>query len=348
MTAQLRRRVFGAFIGLILGVASITACTNNNDVVARVGDKSITVAAYNSAINDAYADPVIGGDAKKQGPAYRTNVLRTMLQSLIIEKIAADKKIVPTTAELKAFEDTLFGGSSDAELQQQLAAQGQLYTIPALHQTARIFYLESELGRQAIDKPESELQAEALKTLQATSTTYDLKLISVPDQATSDQYLASLKAGKTTMAQIGSEIGPAADGTPQPLDQPAVDPSQLPPDVAAQIKATPEGGYLVISTSGAFYLAQVSAVTVTPVDQLQAKAADQVNTEISTQGQKTAGEIASKMTIYVNARYGTLQTAAGQLPSITNSDPGTFQSPPAKSSAPAPAPAPAPAAAPAG
>lgn len=338
MTAHLRRRMFGAIVGVIIGVASMTACTNNNDVVARVGNQSITVAAFNAAINDAYADPVIGETAKEQGQSYRTNVLRTMLQSLITDKIAADMKITPSAAETKSFEDLLFGGSSDAQLQQQLAAQGQLYTIPALHETARIFYIESELGKRTINKSEAELQAEALKTLQASSTTYDLKLISLPDQATGDKYLASLKAGTTTIAKIGAEVGPAPDGTPQPLDQPGVDLSKLPPDVAGQIQATAEGGYVVISTSGMFYLAQVASITTTPIDQLQAQAADQVNTQLSTQGQKTAGQLAAKMTIYVNPRYGTLEAAKDQLPSISNGDPGPYQSPPAKSSAPAAAP----------
>ena len=334
MAAFARRRLIGGILGLLVAAAGVTACSNENSVVAKVGSQTITVDELDKAVQGAYDDPVIGAEAKKQGKPYRLALLNLMVQNKIINLIAEKKDIATTPADVKAFEDELFGSSSDTEMQQQLAAQGQYYTVDGLHDTARQFYIETQLGHSAVGKTEAELNQEAIASLAAQSKTVDLRYVMVADEASASNYLGELQSGSTTIDALGAGLGPTADGAPQPTDAAQIPVGQLSADMQAQLKDAAQGSFVSLAVGdGTFILAQVVAVTGGSPENLAASAADQVKTQISQAGQKEAAKLAKSISIFANPRYGTLERPSASLPSITGSEPSTFKMPATKSTA---------------
>ena len=336
MAASARRRLVGGILGLLVGVAGLSACSNSNDIVAKVGNATITVAQFDKAVQDAYSDPVIGKQAKKEGASFRQTLLTQMIQGELMQQIAKQKGISNSPADVTAFETALFQGQTAEELQESTAAGGALYTVQAIHDEAEKGLVAIALGEKALGKTEAELTAAAATTLTASTKTLNLRYVLAPD-ADAEGYLNELKAGTTTLDALGASLGPATDGSPQPLEEPNVDLTQQPDQIKQALAGVPQGGYAAISSGqGTTLLVQVAAVTDLPADQLQAQASSQAQQQISQAGLTEAAKLAKKLNIWVNPRYGTLQSPKEDLPSITGSSPSTFKTPPAKkSSAPA-------------
>ncbi len=336
MAVSARRRLVGGILGLLVGAVGLSACSNSNDIVAKVGNKTITVAQFDSAVQDAYSDPVIGKQAKKEGATYRQTLLTQMIQSEAMRQIARKQGISNSPADIKAFEKTLFQGKTAGELQKSIAAGGALYTVQAIHDEAEKGLVAIALGEKSLGKTNAELTAEAAKTLAASSKTLALRYVLAPDAA-AEGYLNELKAGTTTLDKLGAALGPATDGSPQPLEEPSVDLTQQPDQIKQALTGVPQGGFAAISTGqGTTLIVQVTAITDPPAGELQAQAESQAQQQISQAGLTEAAKLAKKLNIRVNPRYGTLQTPSQDLPSITGSSPSTFKTPPAKkSSAPA-------------
>ncbi|PRZ41948.1 SurA-like protein [Antricoccus suffuscus] len=337
MAASARRRLIGGILGLFIGAAGLSACSNSNDIVAQVGSQTITVTQFDKAVQEAYSDPVIGKKAKKEGATYRQTLLTQMIQSDAMRQIAKKQGIANSAADIKAFEKTLFQGQTAEELQKSVAAGGTLYTVEAIHEEAEKGLVSIALGERSLGKTEAELTAAAAQTLAGSSKKLDLRYVLAPD-AEAEGYLNELKAGTTTLDKLGAALGPATDGSPQPLEEPSVDLSQQPAQIKQALAGVPQGGFAAISSGqGTTLLVQVAAITNLPADQLQAQAQSQAQQQISQAGLTAAAKLAKKLNIKVNPRYGTLQSPSQDLPSITGSSPSTFKTPPAKKKSSAPA-----------
>lgn len=332
MAASARRRLVCGILGVVVGTVGLSACSNSNDVVAKVGDKTITVEQFDKAVQAAYSDPVIGKQAKKEGATYRQTLLTQMIQIDVMEQIAKEKHISNTPADVKAFEQTLFQGQTAEQLQKSIASSGALYTLDSIHDEAEKGLVSIALGEASLGKTQEQLTAEAATTLAATSKTLDVRYVLAPD-ADAAKYLSELQAGDTTLDELGASLGAAPDGTPQPLEEPSIDLSQQPDTIKQALADVPAGGFTTISTGqGSTLVVQVVSVTALPADQLQTQATSQAEQDISQAGLTAAAKLAKKMSITVNPRYGTLESPSNDLPSITGSSPSTFKTPPAKKS----------------
>lgn len=339
MALNLRRRTAGLLVGLTLGAAGLTGCGVGADTVAKVDNETLTVKEFQSAIDDAYADPIVGKQAKEMGSSFRTTFLNQLLSAEIAKAVAKKAGITVTDAKVEAKLKEMLGDMSMEDAQLQYAMSGQPMTPELIRAGMTTALVNDELGQKVTGKTQAELSAEQLATLKAQRdanptqfTTYDLTFAATTDQARAQSWVDKTKSGTAgTLTEVV-----AADPDPQLGGEAATQPisgAQEDPEIIKQLAAIPAGDTGILSapdpSSGQTYyiVATVNAVTPISDEELQAQAEQAAQQEFMTAGATEAAEVAKEVDVEVNPRYGKVEYPQQGLPSITVPTSDTFTEP---------------------
>ncbi|MFV0533205.1 MAG: SurA N-terminal domain-containing protein [Cumulibacter sp.] len=343
MTVKFRRRAAGVLVGAALGVASLTACSMNANTVAEIGDETITTQELDQALEDAYADPIVGDALQEQGEAFRTEYLNDMLSYEISKAVAAEAGVSVSDDEIdEMFEESLQGQSVES-VQAAAAAQGTPLTAEQMRMRIATNLVNAKFGEEVTGTTQEELSAEKFDELQKQReenpgqySTFDVQATVTADQAFADDWASKVnEQGMTLQEAVDSnpdENNPA--GTNE-VSSETVDGAQMAqnPDVLEQLQAIDEGDTGVIvqgpDQNGAFVYLVVTMdkVNLTPDADLQAQADQAAQQEFFQAGMTEAAAQAKKIDIDVNPRYGTVEYPQQGLPSIGTPNPNTFSEP---------------------
>lgn len=328
MTRSFRRiAVVAAF--LLLG--GLAACSTDNDIAARVGSETITVAQLDAAVARGYADPDIGEAAKEAGAAFRRNVLTLMIQDKVYAAAAKEYGVDFTDEDVLAMQKEILGGQDPREAIKAVIEAGQpiLYTPEDISTISTAQLVNKLIGEQTVDTSEA-----ALRKLyeEQKETTYELGLISVADQQTAQTILDQLQADPAAYAQVAQQY--ASDPNNPGAQQTLVEPQSVKKSELNQIFADAVGSLaagrstiLDLTPQGGFWsVVQVSKVTTPTFEEMAEQLKAQLNEQVLPGGQAKVAEVGKKLDVWINPRFGSLETDPQGLPSVKGgSGTGTFK-----------------------
>ncbi|MGY1741776.1 MULTISPECIES: peptidyl-prolyl cis-trans isomerase [unclassified Blastococcus] len=294
-------------LGLIAGLA-LTGCRTSPTVAAYVGDETITVDELQTAVDDRRADPAVtAGDE----PEYTRTVLTELVNSAVLTSAAEHFGVDPDPEGLPELLELLLEGQDPELFYEQAAAQG-LTRADALERVRQVAVLASiAVAEGAVDETtEASLRATFEEGLAGQAGQVSLGFVNVPDQAAADAAVAALQADPGSYTTVAA---PYLNGTtlpePQNVTVDALASSQLPPDLVAQIAATPPGTAFATAVEG------VPGLVVVWVGQPQLPTFEEsreqlelaaVN-EAAEAGDAIVAEYQAGLDIDVNPRYGSLE-----------------------------------------
>ncbi|WP_153505587.1 hypothetical protein [Cumulibacter manganitolerans] len=351
LALNLRRRTATLLVGAALSGLSLTACGSPSSTVATVGSETITQKEYRAALDNAYADPIVGAEAKKMGSTYSTALLNDLVSFEIAKAVAAKAGVSASASDVSAKLTELLGGQSLEQAQKAYVAQGQPITEQQMRMRLGVLLVSEELGKQATGTTQEALAAQQLADLKAKRdadpskyTKFNLTLAATMDQAKGQAWVEKTKSGTagslTEVVAADPDQSTGGQATTQDVDG-----GQEDPKIIAQIAAIPAGqtGLLTIGpdpSSGAFYYYAVTVNSATVDDDatLKQQADQAAEQQFQNAGLTAAADEAKNIKIEVNPRYGSVERPKQGLPSVTVPKSDTFSTPTTSaSSAPAPA-----------
>ena len=298
---QIRRLTAATAAGLAL--AGLAGCRTAPNVAAYVGDDQVTVSELDSAVDDRMEDPAIAGFVGEDRASYSRQVLSALVQDEVHDAAAEKYGVEVSDAEVRDRLDLIFAGQDEEQAYASLASQGisreDAFAI-IRQQLIRLDIAEEE----GLADPLSDdaLQERYQQTI-ANPTSIPLGYITVPDQRTADQVVATLNedpsrygdlaarfAGQFTLAAT-QEFTP--DQIPGPLAEQA---TTAEPGTAFSVPVEETGGFVV-----GFVGQPPSFEELKPQLQQQAEA------EIDQKAQPLVDEVRDDLDVTVNPRYGELQ-----------------------------------------
>lgn len=345
MASNLRRRTAGLLVGAALSAASLTACGVSPSTVATVGDQTITQKEYQSGLDDAYADPIVGAQAKELGSAYRTAYLSDLVSYEIAMQVAKKAGVSVTDADVDAKLKELLGGQDIQVAQEAQAQQGDPTTPDQLRMRVARSLVSAKLGEKATGATKEAMAAEQLAQLKAQRdadpgqyTKYDMVLTATADQALAADWTAKANGGMSLPDAVASNPDPSTPPGNQATGEESITGADLAqqPDVLKQIQAVPVGQTGVVTQgpdqTGAFtyVVLTLKAATLTTDEELQTQANQAADQQFLQAGMAEAAAQSKKVKVEVNERYGKVERPAEGLPSVTVPTPDTFSAPSAK------------------
>ena len=342
MSLKLRHRAAGILIGAALGLSSLTACAMDNSTVAQIGDETITTQELQDALDEAYADPIVGETVKDQGSAYRTAFLNDMVSYEISKAVAAEVGVSINDADVDAMLEELLGGQSIKDAQIQSVLQGDPFTETQMRMRLATNLVNAKFGEEVTGKTQEELAAEKFEELKAQRasdpaqfTTYNLLATVTYDQLLADDWVTKANSGMTLQDAVNSNPDPASPAGTNEVSSESYTGADLSaqPDVLQQLQAIPAGetGAVVQGPDQVgnftYVVVTIASVTETSDEELQTQADQAAQQEFFTAGMTEAATQAKNIDIEINPRYGAVEFPQQGLPSITVPKPKTFSEP---------------------
>ena len=342
MALNLRRRTAGLLVGAALSAAALTACGVPASTVATIGDETITQKEYTSALDAAYADPIVGEQVADLGSAYRISSLNDLVTYEIAKAVAENADVSITDSEIDAKLEELLGGQSLEDVQQQMSTQGDPVTADQLRMRVARGLVTAKFGEQVTGQTQDELAAEQLTQLKAQRdanpaqyTSYSLALTVTADQALANDWITKANGGMTLQDAVASNPDPNAPAGTPPVVEDSISGADLAqePALLQQLQAIPVGqtGSIVQGPDqmGAFTFVVVTVTAATPASDadLQTQAASAAEQQFLTAGMTESANQAQSIDVELNPRYGTLEYPEQGLPSVTAPTPDTFSGP---------------------
>ena len=346
MSLKLRRRASGIVLGAALGLSSLTACASEGvsaSTVAQIGDETISTQEFEAALDDAYADPIVGETVKEMGSTYRTSFLNDMVSYEISKKVAANADVSVTDGEVDKMLEELLAGSSVEQAQTQSAMQGDPFTEMQMRMRLATNLVNAKFGEQVTGKTQDELAAQKLEELKsqrqadpAQFTTYGLRATVTYDQLLAEDWVTKAnEQGMTLQDAVNSNPDPQSPTGSSEVSTESYTGADLAaqPDVLQQLQAIPQGRSGAViqgpDQSGKFVYVVVTmdSVTQTSDEELQTQAEQAAQQEFFTAGMTEAAEQAKDIDIQVNPRFGSVEYPQQGLPSVTVPTPKTFSEP---------------------
>lgn len=327
MTRSFRRTALVA-ASLLLG--GLAACSTDNDIAARVGSETITVAQLDAAVARGYADPDIGEAAKEAGATYRRTVLTLMIQDKIYAAAAKEHHIDYVDEDVVAMEKELLGGQAPREAIQAAIQAGQplLFTPEDISTISTAQLVSKLIGESLVDTSDA-AKHKLYEERKATLQSYTLGYISVPDQVTATTIQTELQADPSTYATLAAQYaGQNTLAAPEPIDSATLS-QNLPPALAQAVTTTPAGNSVVVDLAaefGVFVAVYVASVTTPTYEELAEQLTEELAAEVPTKGLAAVAAVGKKLDVWINPRFGSLGTDQQGLPSVNGgSGTGTFK-----------------------
>lgn len=351
MALNIRRRTAGIVVGAAVLTAGLSGCATDGNVVAKVGDETITQQEFTKALETAYADPIVGKQVKELGSSYRTSYLNDMVSYEIAKEVAADAGVSITDSDIDAKLEELLNGQSIEQAQFQSASQGDPVTAEQLRMRVARSLVNARFGEKVTGTTQEQLAAQKLAQLKsdrdanpASYTKYDLTLTVTQDQLLAQDWIAKANGGMSLQQAVDSNPDPATAGSGATVTQESYTGADLAqqPDVLSQLQAIPVGTTGAVTQgpdqTGAFTYVVVtmnSAALSTDAD-LEEQATQAADQQFLQAGMTESAKQAAKIDVEVNPRYGSLETPQEGLPSVSTPNPKTFSEPKAPTTAQTP------------
>ncbi len=188
----MRRLTAAAVAGLAL--AGLTGCRTAPDVAAYVEDERVSVADLEAAVDERLSDEAIaqGPGADREG--YTRSVLDTLVEDRVHTAVAQEYGVEVDDREVRELIGVLLGGQDQEQAYATLAQQGlsrqdvfaQVRALAIRLGVAEEEGLDEPLGDEALQQRYEQVRSEAGEI--------EFGYITVPDERTADQVVASLEA----------------------------------------------------------------------------------------------------------------------------------------------------------
>lgn len=314
---MLKRRVPRVLVTgslLALSVAGLSGCRTSPNVAAYVGQEQITVAQLDSAVDERLADADVAAYAQANGAAFRRQVLTTLIDQRVFDGAAARYGVTVGDGEIRArYAELLAARDTDAATLEKNAAQAGASPRDVLEEVRHIVVVEKIAAATGKGDPltETALRQRYQQEL-ASFTKKEVGLVQVGDQATADAVLAQLTANPASYATVAAQH-PAQNTLPALQ---ALDPAQLPSQVASGIQAAAPGtGFPVpLQGSGVVVVFVGNAVTQSYAE-VRPKLVEEASAAVDKEGASLVSKVRSGMRLTVNPRYGEFK--GGQVSEAT-------------------------------
>lgn len=346
MSLKLRRRAAGIVLGAALGLSSLTACATDGvsaSTVAQIGDETITTQEFQSALDVAYADPIVGQTLEDQGEAFRTALLNDMVSYEISKAVAAQSGVSVSDAEIDEMFSELLAGQSVEDAQIQSVMQGDPFTEAQLRMRLATNLVNAKFGEEVTGQTQEELEAEKLEELKAQRasapeqfTTYNILATVTFDQVLAADWVSKAnEQGMTLQEAVNSNPDPQSPVGTNEVSSESYTGTDLAaqPDVLQQLQAIGEGqtGAVVQGPDQTgnftYVVVTMESIAQTPDEDLQQQASQSAQQEFFQAGMTEAAEQAKTIEVQVNPRYGAVEFPQQGLPSVTIPTPKTFAEP---------------------
>ena len=318
---HIRRLTAAAVAGLAL--AGLAGCRTAPSVAAYVGDEQVSVAELRSAVDDRLADPAIEEAAAADEQAYTRRVLTQLVEDEVHTVAAERYGVEVTPADVRERIDTLIGSDVPEDVYAQLAQQGvsrQDVFSSVRQQLIRLQIAEGEGLSGALSE---EALRERYEETKGSSAQVEFGYITVPDERTATQVVATLEADPRRYAELAQRY--AGDFTlPQVTP---VSPDQIPGPLAQQAsEAQPGTAFAVpVAETGGVVVGFVAGQTFSTFEELRPQLEQQATGEVEQAAGELVAEVREDLDVVVNPRYGDLrdgqvQPADGGVVDILSSE----------------------------
>ena len=298
---QIRRLTAATAAGLAL--AGLAGCRTAPNVAAYVGDDQVTVSELDSAVDDRMEDPAIAEFVGEDRASYSRQVLSALVQDEVHDAAAEQYGVEVSDAEVRDRLDLIFSGQDQEQAYASLAAQG--ISRQDAFAIIRQQLIRAEIAEEeGLDDPLSDdaLQ-ERYQQAMANPTSIALGYITVPDQRTADQVVATLNEDPSRYADLaGRFAGQFTLANPQEYA-----PDQIPGPLAQQATtAEPGTAFSVpVEETGGIVVGFVSPPP--SFEELKPQLQQQAEAEIDQKAQPLVDDVRDDLDVTVNPRYGDLQ-----------------------------------------
>jgi len=281
----------------------LAGCRTSPNVAAYVGDSRVTVSELESAVDDRLEDPAIETVKGADREAYAKEVLSQLVLRQVYSQAAERYGVEVSDADVRDRIDVLLAGQDADTVFAQLAEQ-QGVSRQDIEESVREQLIRLEIAaKEGLDDPLSE---EALRKryeqTTANPTTIRFGYITVPDQRTADQVVATLAADPDRYPELADRY--AGDYT---VDLQELSPEQIPGPLAEQAAAAEPGTAFAVpveETGGVV----VGFVAPAPTfEELRPQLQQDAEGEVGQAAQPLVDKVRTDLDVVVNPRYGELQ-----------------------------------------
>ncbi|MBA3525037.1 MAG: SurA N-terminal domain-containing protein [Geodermatophilaceae bacterium] len=297
----LRRAGVGA--ALLASVLALSACRTSPGVAAYVGDATITMTELDRAVERGLSNEAVAARYDGAEADYRRLVLQDLITADVYDSAALQYGIEASDSEIDSrLNDVLqANGQTEADFYAGQATDGQ--TEADIRQRIRQFILGEKLAEEAgLDDASSEAALRALyEQTGAQAATFDVGLITVPDQPTADTVLARLTADPGTYVALYEQY-PNINTVEQQTVQ-AAQLTSLVPDPSTLAAGV---GQTVPLPSGEIGVLYIFDVIVPTFEELRPTLEQQTGEQVQAAVTQEIASIRGDLDISVNPRFGTL------------------------------------------
>lgn len=292
----------------LFAAAALAGCRAEPAVAAYVEDRTISTDQLSAAVQQRMADPNIAAVIEPGDPEFQRLVLDQLVQREIYRILSADYDVEVSDRAVEAKLDEFLsedGSQSAQDVYARIASEQMLAEVDIREEVRRILIREAIAAEESLDAATQEpALMQRYEEIKDQLTTIELGFITVPDQETADETLATLLADPNSYAGLAATYaGPNTQPTLR--SAPLTD---VPAPLVPSVQQTPAGqGFTIaIPETGGIVVGYVASLEVPPFeevrDEIRTEAAGGVDAAVA----PIVTEFISGLDIDINPRYGTL------------------------------------------
>jgi peptidyl-prolyl cis-trans isomerase SurA len=298
-------RVLATGFLLAVAVTGLSACRTSPNVAAYVGDGQVTVAELDAAVDERLADDDIAAYAKDNEDEFTRRVLSLLVQEEVYAAAAERFDVQVDNGAVRARITELIGTDNPDDVYSQLAQQG-------IGREDVFENVRQQLVRQRIAAAEGKaggLDAAALQARYAEVreglAEFSFGYITVPDDATATEVLATLTADPASYAAVAAQY-------PGAYTLPALEtrgPDELPSVLADGITAAePNTGFATpVPDAGGVVVTFVQGPVYPTFEEVRPDLEKEAADAATQAGSSIVDDVRADLGVTVNPRYGVLE-----------------------------------------
>ena len=289
---------------LVVAIAGLAGCRTSPSVAAYVGDRQVTVAELDSAVQQRLTEPDIATFAASKKDEFTRRVLSLLVQEEVYAAAAQRYDVQVGDAQVRTRIGELLNGQDPSAVYAQLAQQG-------IGRDDVFENVRQQLVRRQIAVAQGKADGLSDAALRAryeqekdTLAKVSLGYITVPDQATADAVLAQLTAAPDSYPAIAAQY--AGPYTLPALEDRAPDkvPAPLAQGVAA---AAPNTGFSVaVPETGGVVVTFVAGTVVPPFEDVRPDLEKEAAAQVDKAGTTLVDAVRKNLEVTINPRFGVL------------------------------------------
>ena len=296
----MRRLTAAAVAGLAL--AGLAGCRTAPSVAAYVEDERVSVADLEAAVDERLSDEVIAQGPGADRDSYTRAVLDTLVEDRVHTAVAEEYGIEVSDREVRDLIGVLLGGQDLEQAYATLAQQG-LSRQDVFSQVRGLAIRLGVAAEEGLDEPLSdEALEQRYEQVRGEAGELEFGYITVPDERTADQVVASLEADPDRYDQIAERYAgdftvPVELRTPQELPGPLAEQALAADENTAFAVPVEETGGVVVGFVGEY----------PSFDELRADLEGQAIAEVDESVRPVVDEFREDLDVVVNPRFGELR-----------------------------------------